>query len=123
MIERWLEALVATPGLTSVTGEDARRVHVDESLAALDAIRQFDGPIVDVGSGGGAPGIPLAALQTERWDDAGGSTLRWSFPVTVGKLVQVRLYFAETYINSGNVASVGPRVFDVEAFVQLNWRR
>ena len=66
MIERWLEALVATPGLTSVTGEDARRVHVDESLAALDAIRQFDGPIVDVGSGGGAPGIPLAVALPER---------------------------------------------------------
>ena len=67
MIERWLEALVATPGLTSVTGEDARRVHVDESLAALDAIRQFDGPIVDVGSGGGAPGIPLAVALPE-WE-------------------------------------------------------
>ena len=66
MIERWLEALVATPGLTSVTGEDARRVHVDESLAALDVIRQFDGPIVDVGSGGGAPGIPLAVALPER---------------------------------------------------------
>ena len=67
MIERWLEALVATPGLTSVTGEDARRVHVDESLAALDVIRQFDGPIVDVGSGGGAPGIPLAVALPE-WE-------------------------------------------------------
>jgi len=66
VIERWLEALVATPGLTSVTGEDARRVHVDESLAALDVIRQFDGPIVDVGSGGGAPGIPLAVALPER---------------------------------------------------------
>jgi len=67
VIERWLEALVATPGLTSVTGEDARRVHVDESLAALDVIRQFDGPIVDVGSGGGAPGIPLAVALPE-WE-------------------------------------------------------
>ncbi len=58
-------------------------------------------------------GIPLAAFQTERWDAAGGATLRWSFPVTPGKLVQVRLYFAETYINAGNAAAVGPRVFDV----------
>jgi 16S rRNA (guanine527-N7)-methyltransferase len=66
VIERWLEALVSTPGLTSLRGEEARRVHVDESLAAVDVIRQFEGPIVDVGSGGGAPGIPLAAALPER---------------------------------------------------------
>ncbi len=60
MIERWLAELVATPGLTSVSGEEARRVHLDESLAALETVQRFEGPIVDVGSGGGAPGIPLA---------------------------------------------------------------
>ena len=66
MIERWLAELVATPGLTSVSGEEARRVHLDESLAALETVRRFDGPIVDVGSGGGAPGIPLAHALPER---------------------------------------------------------
>jgi 16S rRNA (guanine527-N7)-methyltransferase len=66
LLERWLADLVATPGLTSVTGEDARRVHLEESMAALDVVRQFDGPIVDVGSGGGAPGIPLAVALPER---------------------------------------------------------
>lgn len=66
MIERWLEDLVATPGLTAVSGEEARRVHVEESLAALDVVRRFEGPIVDVGSGGGAPGIPLAWALPER---------------------------------------------------------
>ncbi len=61
-LERWLEALVATPGLTSVREPgEARRVHLEESLAALPVVERFDGPIVDVGSGGGAPGIPLAA--------------------------------------------------------------
>jgi 16S rRNA (guanine527-N7)-methyltransferase len=61
-LERWLEALVATPGLTSVReSAEARRVHLDESLAALSTLERFGGPIVDVGSGGGAPGIPLAA--------------------------------------------------------------
>jgi 16S rRNA (guanine527-N7)-methyltransferase len=66
VIERWLEELVATPGLTSLSGEEARRVHLDESLSALDVVRRFDGPIVDVGSGGGAPGIPLARALPER---------------------------------------------------------
>ena len=66
MIERWLAELVATPGLTSVSGEEARRVHLDESLAALETVQRFEGPIVDVGSGGGAPGIPLAHALPER---------------------------------------------------------
>jgi 16S rRNA (guanine527-N7)-methyltransferase len=66
VIERWLSELVATPGLTSLSGDEARRVHVDESLAALEVVRRYDGPIVDVGSGGGAPGIPLAAALPER---------------------------------------------------------
>jgi len=66
-LERWLAALLATPGLTSIRDPDeARRVHVDESLAALDAVQRFEGPIVDVGSGGGAPGIPLAAALPDR---------------------------------------------------------
>jgi 16S rRNA (guanine527-N7)-methyltransferase len=60
VIERWLAELVATPGLTSVSGEEARRVHLEESLAARETVERFPGPIVDVGSGGGAPGIPLA---------------------------------------------------------------
>lgn len=39
---------------------------MDESLSAVDVVRRYDGPIVDVGSGGGAPGIPLAAALPER---------------------------------------------------------
>jgi 16S rRNA (guanine527-N7)-methyltransferase len=66
VIERWLDELVATPGLTSVSGDEARRVHLDESLAALETVQRFEGPIVDVGSGGGAPGIPLAQALPER---------------------------------------------------------
>jgi 16S rRNA (guanine527-N7)-methyltransferase len=66
VIERWLADLVATPGLTAVSGGEARRVHVEESLAALEVVQRFEGPIVDVGSGGGAPGIPLAHALPER---------------------------------------------------------
>lgn len=63
----WLEALVVTPGLTSIRDfDEARRVHVDESLAAVAVVRRFEGPIVDVGSGGGAPGLPLAAVLPDR---------------------------------------------------------
>ena len=66
-LERWLEALVATPGLTSVRDPaEARRVHLQDSLSALETVRRFDGSIVDVGSGGGAPGIPLAVALQER---------------------------------------------------------
>jgi 16S rRNA (guanine527-N7)-methyltransferase len=66
-LERWLDALLATPGLTSIRDlGEARRVHVDESLVALEVVHRFAGPIVDVGSGGGAPGIPLAVALPGR---------------------------------------------------------
>jgi 16S rRNA (guanine527-N7)-methyltransferase len=66
-LEHWLEALVATPGLTGVREpEAARRLHLEESLAAVELVRRYPGPIVDVGSGGGSPGIPLAAVLPDR---------------------------------------------------------
>jgi 16S rRNA (guanine527-N7)-methyltransferase len=66
-LERWLEALLATPGLTALRDPgEARRVHLDESLAALAPVRRYPGPLVDVGSGGGAPGLPLAAALPGR---------------------------------------------------------
>jgi 16S rRNA (guanine527-N7)-methyltransferase len=66
ILERWLESLVSTPGLTSLAGEEARRVHLEESLAAVGTVHEFEGPIIDVGSGGGAPGIPLAVQLPHR---------------------------------------------------------
>jgi 16S rRNA (guanine527-N7)-methyltransferase len=66
-LERWLGSLLVTPGLTSISDrEEARRVHVEDSLRALPLLESYGGSIVDVGSGGGAPGIPLAAALPER---------------------------------------------------------
>ena len=39
---------------------------LDDSLRGVETVRGFDGPIVDVGSGGGAPGIPLAVALPDR---------------------------------------------------------
>jgi 16S rRNA (guanine527-N7)-methyltransferase len=41
-------------------------VLLDDSLAGVPVVSRFAGAIVDVGSGGGAPGIPLAHALPER---------------------------------------------------------
>lgn len=62
VLERWLRAVVATPGLTALREPDeARRVLLDDALRGVALVEREDGPVVDVGSGGGTPGIPLAA--------------------------------------------------------------
>ena len=67
LLERWLAAVVATPGLTAISElAEARRVLLDDALRALELVGSFGGPIVDVGSGGGTPGIPLAVSLPDR---------------------------------------------------------
>ncbi len=39
---------------------------LDDALAGVELVRRFEGTVVDVGSGGGTPGIPLAAALPER---------------------------------------------------------
>jgi 16S rRNA (guanine527-N7)-methyltransferase len=41
-------------------------VLLDDSLRGVEIVSQLEGTIVDVGSGGGAPGIPLAAALPDR---------------------------------------------------------
>src|SRR5205085_1074423 len=66
-LEAWLRRLVETPGLTAIDDAvEARRVHLEESLAVVPLVERFPGAIVDVGSGGGAPGIPVAAALPDR---------------------------------------------------------
>lgn len=38
----------------------------DDALRAAELVRGADGPVVDVGSGGGSPGIPLALALPDR---------------------------------------------------------
>ena len=66
-LRRWVEQLVATPGLTAIKDlDEAWREHVERSLEAVEVVSRFEGPLVDVGSGGGSPGIPLAAAFPDR---------------------------------------------------------
>jgi len=67
LLERWLRAVVTTPGLTALEDMDeARLVLLDDALKGVAAVAASSGPIVDVGSGGGTPGIPLAAMLPDR---------------------------------------------------------
>jgi 16S rRNA (guanine527-N7)-methyltransferase len=39
---------------------------LDDALRALPLLERYDGALIDVGSGGGSPGIPLAAALPDR---------------------------------------------------------
>jgi 16S rRNA (guanine527-N7)-methyltransferase len=66
-LDAWLRAVVATPALTAIDDlNEARRALLDDSLRGLELVRGEEGAVVDVGSGGGAPGIPLAFALPER---------------------------------------------------------
>ena len=67
VLERWLEEVVATPGLTALReAGEARRVLLDDALRGAPLVEAAEGSVVDVGSGGGTPGIPLAVALPDR---------------------------------------------------------
>jgi len=66
-LRSWLQSIVSTPGLTAIRDlEQARVTLLEDSLRGVEVVRTFPGSIVDVGSGGGVPGIPLAWALPER---------------------------------------------------------
>lgn len=59
--------MLETPGLTGLDdAHEGRRVLLDDALRALPLLGRFPGSVVDVGSGGGTPGVPLAASLPDR---------------------------------------------------------
>ena len=65
-LEAWLRAVVETPGLTALDLAGARAGLLEDALRAVPVVAEYDGPIVDVGSGNGSPGIPVAHALPER---------------------------------------------------------
>ena len=66
-LERWLEEVLAAPGVTGIGDlAEARRVLLDDALRVAPIVGSCPGPVVDVGSGGGTPGIPLASTFPDR---------------------------------------------------------
>jgi 16S rRNA (guanine527-N7)-methyltransferase len=66
-LERWLDLVLATPGLTAIEDRDeALAMLVEDALRGVEVASEFEGAIVDVGSGNGSPGIPIAASLPER---------------------------------------------------------
>jgi 16S rRNA (guanine527-N7)-methyltransferase len=67
VLDRWLAAVLETPGLTAIKDPAvARAVLLEDALRAVELVGGNEGPIVDVGSGGGTPGIPLAVSLPDR---------------------------------------------------------
>jgi 16S rRNA (guanine527-N7)-methyltransferase len=77
---RELEAVLMTAQERGLVGPGPIDTHIDRALDLVDAIRVPTGPALDLGSGAGLPGLPLAlAWPATRWLLLEGSTKRARF--------------------------------------------
>ena len=112
---RSFEALLRDPGVARgmVSRRDAERLHdrhVRDSLRGLRVRPSVIDRAVDVGSGGGLPGIPLAIVRRDvRFVLAERRTNRADFL----RLVIRELDLANVEIHEGDVSTLGPGTFDV----------
>ncbi|HEY4346082.1 MAG TPA: RsmG family class I SAM-dependent methyltransferase [Gaiellaceae bacterium] len=60
-LEAWIQAVVEAPGLTALDLPAAREILLADALRGVPLLAGLEGPLVDVGSGNGSPGIPVAA--------------------------------------------------------------
>ena len=66
-LERWLGEVLTAPGATGIDGlGDARNMLLDDALRGAPIVESSPGRVIDVGSGGGTPGIPLAVALPGR---------------------------------------------------------
>jgi len=66
-LERFCDLVTDAPvRLTAVPRDQAYERHVADALAGLPLVDATDGPIVDVGSGTGVPGLVLALARPDR---------------------------------------------------------
>lgn len=105
LAERFVGLLLAGNrrlNLTRVTSPgEVARLHLLDSLAALPEIdRMAPGGTIDLGSGGGLPGLPLAMARPER---------RWTLVDSVGKKATILAEFADA-LNLRNVTVIADRV-------------
>ena len=67
VLDDWIRAVIETRGMTALHDEaEAHAMLVADALRAVEIVRELPGPIVDVGSGGGSPGIPIALALPDR---------------------------------------------------------
>lgn len=103
-IERFVALLLAVNrqvNLTRVTAPDeVARLHLLDSLAALPLIDAMaPGRVVDLGSGGGIPGLPLALARPD---------VRWTLVDSVGKKATILAEFVAA-LGLENVGVVADR--------------
>lgn len=99
LLEKWNDRM----NLTSVRRlEDMVMRHFGESLAVARILGPGDGPVVDIGSGGGFPGIPVAAYCPDR---------KVTLVESVGKKA---VFLKEAARNLGNVCVFDGRFEDLK---------